>query len=131
MEEDMRPYVESHGGQVDALIREEGAGHGLFSGCVTDPDPDCTPRTADNLGPSLPLLFEYIESFPETPPTASMNLFLPLVTRNWTGPSLEHDGDDTCEQFQDYGTVVYNTVEHGTIEVQIEGMSCHVETERY
>jgi len=78
MEEDMRPYVESHGGQVDALIREEGAGHGMFEGCVTDPDPDCTPRTADNLGPSLPLLFEYIESFP--PDTASKRVFLPLLT---------------------------------------------------
>jgi len=64
MEEDMRPYVEGHGGQVDALIREEGAGHGMFSGCEEEGDPDCTPRTADNLGPSLPLLFEYIESFP-------------------------------------------------------------------
>ena len=65
MEEDMRPYVEGHGGQVDALIREPGAGHGMFSGCVDESDSHCTPRTADNLGPSLPLLFEYIESFGE------------------------------------------------------------------
>jgi predicted esterase len=64
MEEDMRPYVEGHGGQVDALVREEGAGHGMFSGCVEEGDAQCTPRTADDLGPSLPLLFEYIESFP-------------------------------------------------------------------
>jgi beta-lactamase superfamily II metal-dependent hydrolase len=91
MQEDMRPYIESHEGQVDALVREEGAGHGMFDGCVTDPDPDCNPHTADNLGPSLPLLFEYIESFPETPPTASMNVFLPLLTRNYTVPSPEDD----------------------------------------
>jgi len=62
--EDMRAYIEEHGGQVDALIREEGAGHGMFSGCVDENDAHCTPRTAENLGPSLPLLFDYIESFP-------------------------------------------------------------------
>jgi len=63
MEEDMRPYIEDHGGQVDALVREEGAGHGMFSGCVDENDSHCTPHTAENLGPSLPMLFDYIESF--------------------------------------------------------------------
>ena len=64
MQEDMRPYVEEHGGGVDALIQEEGAAHGMFSGCTAEDDADCTPRKAGSLGPSLPLLFEYIESFP-------------------------------------------------------------------
>ena len=64
MQEDMRPYVEEHGGGVDALIQEEGAAHGMFSGCTAEDDADCTPRKAGSLGPSLPLVFEYIESFP-------------------------------------------------------------------
>jgi hypothetical protein len=63
MEEDMRPYVEGHGGQVDALVQETGVAHGMFNGCPEEGSTDCSTRTAQNLGPSLPLLFDYIESF--------------------------------------------------------------------
>ncbi|MFQ6102429.1 MAG: MBL fold metallo-hydrolase [Anaerolineae bacterium] len=96
MEEDMRPYLESHGGQVDALIREEGAGHGMFSGCVDENDSHCTPRTAENLGPSLPLLFEYIEAFPELPPTAQPGV----------GAEATPEGDDTY-------TIWFIELDHG------------------
>ena len=64
MQTDMLPYVQNHGGVVDALIQEKGAAHGMFSGCPQEDAQKCTPRTAENLGPSLPLLFDYIESFP-------------------------------------------------------------------
>ncbi len=81
MRDDMIPYVEGHGGQVDALVEEEGTSHGMFEGCEEDPDyhPDteCHPRTADNLGPSLPILFEYIERFPKT-----HIIYLPLLLRD-------------------------------------------------
>ncbi len=63
MEEDMRPYVEEHGGVVDALIQEEGGGHGMFNDCSAG-EHRCVSRTAENLGPSLPLLFEYISRTP-------------------------------------------------------------------
>ncbi len=59
---EMRPYVESHGGVVDALIQEEGGGHGMFNDCSAG-EHNCVSRKAGNLGPSLPLLFEYIAAF--------------------------------------------------------------------
>jgi hypothetical protein len=74
MEEDMRPYVEAHGGRVDALIQEAGVAHGMFSGCPQEGSKDCSTRTAENLGPSLPLLFDYIEAFPELPPAAQRDV---------------------------------------------------------
>jgi len=64
MEEDMVPYVEVHGGVVDGFVREEGVAHGMFNGCPEDGSDDCHMRTSDDPGPSLPLLFEYLESFP-------------------------------------------------------------------
>ncbi len=64
MDEDMRTYIEAHGGQVDALIREEGGWHGMFNDCDAEGH-NCVTRKAENLGPSLPVLFEYIESFPQ------------------------------------------------------------------
>ncbi len=60
--EEMRRYVEEHGGQVDALGAEEGGGHGMFNDC-SGPGDKCVNRKGDNLGPSLPLLFDYIETF--------------------------------------------------------------------
>ena len=80
MEQDMRPFIESHGGQVDALVREAGSGHGMFDGCTQEGDSNCSPRTAAELGPSLPALFEYIESFSaqspgtESPPSSGVTI---------------------------------------------------------
>ncbi len=62
MQEDMLPYVEAHGGVVDALIREKGGGHGMFNDCSAGGH-NCVSRKAGNLGPSLPLLFDYIATF--------------------------------------------------------------------
>ena len=61
MEEDMEPWIASRSGTVDALVQEEGGCHGMF---FTDCDANCDScrrRGRDNLGPSLPLLFDYID----------------------------------------------------------------------
>jgi beta-lactamase superfamily II metal-dependent hydrolase len=101
MEENMRPYVQDHGGQVDALIREDGGGHGMFNDCAENDPEDCGNRTAGNLGPSLPLLFEYIESFPENLPAAQQDA-------GSTGEMADAspDGDDTY-------TIWFIELDHG------------------
>ncbi len=81
MSEDMVPYVEGHGGTVDALVQDPLGCHGVFNDCtigeeISCPDTDCsgehdpncncydcTNRKADNLGTSLETLFAYIDSF--------------------------------------------------------------------
>lgn len=62
MEQDMAPWIEAHSGTVDALIEEEGACHGMFFFDCDSACDNCRRRTADNLGPSLPLLFDYLDS---------------------------------------------------------------------
>ncbi len=81
MEEDMVPYVEGHGGTVDALVKDPSGCHGIFNKCTIgdefacpdtdcggDHDPncncyDCSNRKADDLGDSLEALFAYIDGF--------------------------------------------------------------------
>ena len=61
MEEDMAPWIASRSGVVDALVEEDGGCHGMF---FTDCDANCDScrrRTRDNLGDSLPMLFDYID----------------------------------------------------------------------
>jgi hypothetical protein len=61
MSEDMVPWITDHGGTLDALIEEEGGCHGMF---FTDCDAscgNCRRRTSDNLGESLPVLFDWID----------------------------------------------------------------------
>ncbi len=79
METTMAPYVTGHGGTVDAIVSDPDGCHGIFNecshgtlqcpdlDCEDDGGPscncyDCNNRTADNLGDSLPLLFDYIDA---------------------------------------------------------------------
>ncbi len=80
MESVMAPFVDQHGGHVDALVSDAAGCHGVFNECTHgelqcpdldcdgDDDPDCNcydchNRTAENIGTSLHTLFDYIDSF--------------------------------------------------------------------
>ncbi|MFT5682867.1 MAG: hypothetical protein ACI8RZ_003791 [Myxococcota bacterium] len=60
MSEDMAPWVTDHAGTLDALVEEEGGCHGIFFGDC-DVDCNCKRRNTDDLGESLPMLFDYID----------------------------------------------------------------------
>ncbi len=63
MSEDTVPYIASHGGTVDAFTQEADGCHGMFHYNCNEKCKKCDGRDSDNLGPSLPVLFDYISGF--------------------------------------------------------------------
>ena len=61
MSEDMVPWITDHSGTLDALVEEAAGCHGIFFGDCDADCGNCRRRNAENLGESLPMMFDYID----------------------------------------------------------------------
>ena len=61
MSEDMVPWITDHSGTLDALVEEAAGCHGIFFGDCDADCGNCRRRNAENLGDSLPMMFDYID----------------------------------------------------------------------